>query len=204
TVYYAASSLWYARRRCAAAGFVVPSGNLGNAVAAFWARRMGLPVREVALAANANRAVPDYFDSGTWAARPTVATLANAMDVGNPSNVERLFDLHPDFEELRSVARAFSITDDEIERTIREAAARQPPEVWEPHTATAVLARSRIESPHWVVVSTAHPAKFESVVEPLVGRGVDVPPCLAELLHRPEHFEELEPSFDSLAAALGG
>jgi threonine synthase len=204
TVYYAAASLWYARRRGAAAGFVVPSGNLGNAVAAFWARRMGLPVREVALAANANRAVPDYFDSGTWAARPTVSTLANAMDVGNPSNVERLFDLHPNFEELSGIARAFSITDEEIERTIREAAARRPPEVWDPHTATAVLARSRIESPHWVVVGTAHPAKFETTVEPLVGRAVEVPASLSELLHRPERFDELEPTFEALAAALGG
>lgn len=204
TVYYAAASLWYMRRRGARPGFVIPSGNLGNAVAAFWARRMGLPVREVALAANANRAVPDYFDSGSWTARPTVATLANAMDVGNPSNVERLFDLHPDFEELRDIARAFSIADEEIERTIRDAAARKPSEVWDPHTATAVLARSRIESPHWVVVATAHPAKFESIVEPLVGRAVEIPAGLARLLDHPERFDELEPTFEALAAALGG
>lgn len=204
TVYYAAASLWYARRRGAEPGFVVPSGNLGNGVAAFWARRMGLPVREVALAANANRAVPDYFDSGNWAARPTVATLANAMDVGNPSNAERLLDLHHDFEELRGVARAFSITDGEIEHTIREAAVRTPPEVWDPHTATAVLARSRIESPHWVVVVTAHPAKFETTVEPLIGREVEVPVSLSGLLNRPERFDELEPTFEALAAALGG
>ncbi|HEX8500034.1 MAG TPA: threonine synthase [Pyrinomonadaceae bacterium] len=202
TVYYAASSLWYVRRHGEPAGFVIPSGNLGNAVAAFWARRMGLPVREIALAANANRAVPDYFDSGHWAARPTVATLANAMDVGNPSNAERLLDLHPDFNELGRIARAFSITDAQIEQTIRAAASARPPQIWDPHTATAALARERIGSPHWVVVATAHPAKFESTVEPLVGREVEVPPCLAELLDRPEHFEELEPTFEALAAAL--
>ena len=202
TVYYAAASLWYRRRRGASAGFVIPAGNLGNAVAAFWARRMGLPVREIALSANANRAVPDYFLSGDWAARPTVATLANAMDVGNPSNAERLLDLHPDFEELRGIARAFSVTDEEIERTIREAAAAHPPEVWDPHTATAVRARSQLTSPHWVVVATAHPAKFETVVEPLIGRPVEVPPSLSELLDRPAHFEELEPTFEALAAAL--
>jgi threonine synthase len=202
TVYYAASSLWYLRRRGACPGFVIPSGNLGNAVAAFWARRMGLPIREIALAANANRAVPEYFDSGRWAARPTVATLANAMDVGNPSNAERLFDLHPNFEELQRIARAFSNTDEEIERTIREAAAVNPPQVWDPHTATAVLARARTGSPHWVIVSTAHPAKFESVVEPLVGHSVEVPACLAELFDRPAYFDELEPTFDALAAAV--
>lgn len=201
TAYYAASSLWYLRRRGARAGFVVPTGNLGNAVAAFWARRMGLPVREIALASNANRAVADYFDSGAWAARPTVATLANAMDVGDPSNAERLLDLHPEIEELRAVARAFSITDEEIARTIREAAARTR-EVWDPHTATAVLVRARLRSPHWVVVATAHPAKFESVVEPLIGRTVEAPPCLSDLLERPESFDEIEPTFDALASAL--
>lgn len=201
TVYYAAASLWYLRRRGAPPGFVIPAGNLGNAVAAFWARRMGLPVREIALAANANRAVPDYFATGAWAARPTVATLANAMDVGNPSNAERLFDLHPELAELRGIARASSVTDEEIARTIRDEAARRG-EVWDPHTATAVLVRARLRSPHWVVVATAHPAKFESVVEPLVGRAVEAPPCLAQLLGRPESFEELEPTFDALAAAL--
>ena len=204
TVYYAAASLWYLRRRGASAGFVIPTGNLGNAVAAFWARRMGLPVREFVLASNANRAVPDYFESGDWASRPTVATLANAMDVGNPSNAERLFNLHPNFQELRGIARAFSISDTEIESIIRQEAAARTPEIWDPHTATATLARSRVESPHWVVVATAHPAKFESIVEPLVGSRIDVPDSLAALLHRPEHFEELEPSFEALAAALRG
>ena len=202
TVYYAAAGLWYLRRRGARPGFVIPSGNLGNAVAAFWACRMRLPVREIALASNANRAVPDYFDSGNWAARPTVATLANAMDVGNPSNAERLLDLHPDFEELRGIARAVSVTDEEIERTIKDSAAAHAPEVWDPHTATAVRARAWLGSPHWVVVATAHPAKFESIVEPLAGRPVEVPPCLSELLARPAQVEELEPSFDALAAAL--
>jgi threonine synthase len=169
-------------------------------VAAFWARRMGLPVREIALASNENRAVPEYFETGAWAARATVPTLANAMDVGNPSNAERLFDLHPDFEELRRVARAAKVTDEEIARTVREEAAAG--EVFDPHTATAVFVRRSLKTPHWVVVSTAHPAKFESTVEPLVGRALEVPACLAELLERPARFEEIDASFDSLAAAL--
>ena len=199
--YYAAASLWYVRRRGAAPGFVIPTGNLGNAVAAFWARRMGLPVREVALAANANRAVPDYFASGSGAARATVAPVANAMDVGDPSNAERLLDLHPDFEELRGIARSSSVTDEEIARTISEEASGAG-EVFDPHTATAVFVRRSLKTPHWVVVATAHPAKFESVVEPLVGRPLDVPACLTGLLERPARFEEIEPTFDSLAASL--
>lgn len=198
--YHVAASLWYLRRRGARAGFVVPTGNLGNAVAAFWARAAGLPVREIALATNANRAVPDYFTSGTWAARPTVRTLANAMDVGNPSNVERLLHLHPDFDQLKSFARAFTVSDEEIERTIEGEAARHG-RVFDPHTAAAVRVRALLESPHWVVVATAHPAKFESIVEPLVGREVETPPALAALLDKESVCEEIEPSLESLVGA---
>jgi threonine synthase len=198
--YHAAASLWYLRRRGARAGFVVPTGNLGNAVAAFWARAAGLPVREMALATNANRAVPDYFDSGAWASRPTVRTLANAMDVGNPSNVERLLQLHPDFDELKSFARAFTVSDDEIERVISEEFERHG-RVFDPHTAAAVRVRALLKTPHWVVVATAHPAKFESIVEPLVGREVETPPALAALLDKESDCEEIEPSLEALIEA---
>ncbi len=201
--YHAAASLWYLRRRGARAGLVVPTGNLGNAVAAFWARAAGLPVREVALATNANRAVPDYFSSGAWAARPTVRTLANAMDVGNPSNVERLLQLHPDFDRLKSFARAFTVSDEEIGRVIKEEAAARG-RVYDPHTAAAVRARALLATPHWVIVATAHPAKFESVVEPLVGREVETPPALAELLGKESACEEIEPTLESLKEAAFG
>ncbi|MDT5293334.1 MAG: threonine synthase [Acidobacteriota bacterium] len=199
--YHAAASLWYLRRRGERAGLIVPTGNLGNAVAAFWARASGLPIREIALAANANRAVPDYFSDGAWQPRPTVRTLANAMDVGDPSNMERLLQLHPDLTELKRFARAFTVGDEEIARTIADDAARGG-HVWDPHTAAAVHVRARLASPHWIIVATAHPAKFESIVEPLVGRTLETPPALAELLHKPSVYEELEPSPAALAEVL--
>ena len=198
--YHAAASLWYLRGHGARAGVVVPTGNLGNAVAAFWARAAGLPVREIALATNANRAVPDYFDSGAWASRPTVRTLANAMDVGDPSNVERLLHLHADFDRLKSFARAFTVSDEEIGRVISDEFARGG-RVFDPHTAAAVRARALLATPHWVVVATAHPAKFESIVEPLVGREVETPPALAELLNKESAYEEIEPTLQSLVSA---
>ncbi len=198
--YHAAASLWYLRRRGARAGLIVPTGNLGNAVAAFWARVAGLPIREIVLATNANRAVPEYFTSGAWAARPTVRTLANAMDVGNPSNVERLLNLHPDFDKLKSFARAFTVSDEEIERVISEEFARHG-RVFDPHTAAAVRVRALLSTPHWVVVATAHPAKFESIVEPLVGREVEMPPALAALLDNESVCVEIEPSLEALKEA---
>jgi threonine synthase len=174
---------------------------LGNAVAAFWARQMGLPLREIILATNANTAIAEYFASGSWKPHPTIATLANAMDVGNPGNMERLLDLYPEITELREGARSFSVSDAEISDTIAHeySGARQ---TWCPHTATAVHVRRRLPSPHWIIVATAHPAKFESVVEPLIGRSLNMPPSLARLFEARSRFEEIDPDFEALKAAL--
>ena len=199
TVYYAAAGLWYLRQRGTTPGFIIPTGNLGNGVAAFWAREMGLPVREIVLATNANQAIPNYFASGSWRPYPTIQTMANAMDVGDPSNFERLTYLHPDITELRKIAQAFSVADEEIAFTIAASAAKQ--QLWCPHTATAIHVRERLTS-DWIVVATAHAAKFESIVEPLIGAPLEVPPSLVRLAEGPSHFEEIEPEFEALAEAL--
>ncbi|MEX2571486.1 MAG: threonine synthase [Gemmatimonadota bacterium] len=191
-VYYAASAIQYERERGTAPGFVVPSGNLGNATACFWARGLGLPIREIVLATNANPTLTRFVADGDWSPRPTVATLASAMDVGNPSNMERLVHLYGGHAPTRSRLHAHLVSDAEIREQIRGGEARWG-EVWDPHTATAVAVRERIETADWVIVSTAHPAKFESVVEPLVGHSIAVPPALAELLDRPMSFTEIDP-----------
>jgi threonine synthase len=201
TVYYAAAGLWYLRQQGAQPGFIIPTGNLGNAVAAFWAREMGLPVRQIILATNANYAVPSYFASGSWEPHQTIPTIANAMDVGDPSNMERLLYLYPDVSELRRIAQAFSVSDEEIASTIARGGTswRQS---WCPHTATAVHVRKSLETPHWIIVATAHPAKFDSVVEPLIKEPLAVPPSLTRLLGQPSHFEEIDPEFEALREAL--
>jgi threonine synthase len=201
TVYYAAAGLWYLRQQGARPGFIIPTGNLGNAVAAFWTREMGLPVRQIILATNANHAVPNFFATGSWEPHQTITTLANAMDVGNPSNMERLLHLHPDVSELRKIAQAFSISDEEIASAIARGI-KSWQRTWCPHTATAVHVRETLVEPHWIIVATAHPAKFESVVEPLIREPLAVPASLTELLEKPSHFEELDAEFEALAEAL--
>lgn len=200
-VYYAAASLEYERVRGVAPGFIIPSGNLGNATAGFWAWRAGLPIREIVLATNENETLTRFLAEGEWKPRPTVATLATAMDVGNPSNMERLLQLHGGVEPTRAELRAQLVRDDEIRERIREGLPRWG-QVWDPHTATAVTVREEIATPHWIIVSTAHPAKFEGIVEPLVGREVEIPPALAELLDRPKSYIEVEPELSALKAAL--
>jgi threonine synthase len=199
--YYCWASLAVRARFGAEAGFVIPTGNAGNAVGAFWAKRMGLPLGRIALAANANRVIPDWFEEGEWRPRPSIPTLANAMDVGDPSNMERLFHLYPEREALLADACAASFDD----AAIRDVIARGPMEwgrVFCPHTATAVRLREQLGPGPWVVVATAHPAKFETIVEPLVGRTVEPPPSLAALLERPRRVAEIDPSVEALRLGL--
>jgi threonine synthase len=199
--YYADAALRYSRKAGVPPGFIIPTGNVGNAVACLWARESGLPIGDVVLATNANDVIPEYLETGEWQPRPTTATLANAMDVGNPSNMERLFALWPDLAAARRAVRAFSVDDDAIRDRIRRGPAEWG-ETWDPHTAAAVDVRERIGGSNWVLVATAHPAKFESVVEPLVGHQVPVPPALAALLERPTRATEIEPTMEALRAAL--
>ena len=200
-VYHALAALRYRRQRGVSPTLVVPSGNVGNALAAMWARRMGLPIERVVMATNANRVVGDFFATGRWEPRPSEATLANAMDVGDPSNMERAFHLYPDHDQLRRDVVAVAVDDDTIASVIRDHAIERG-RVWDPHTATAVHAVNELDLEHAVVVSTAHPAKFDEIVEPLVGRSVEVPPALRALLDRPASHEELEPDVESLEEAL--
>lgn len=196
--YYAQASLRMLRSTGGAAQFIIPSGNLGNAVACLWAKKVGFPIGRVVLAHNANRAVPDYFLSGTWAGRPSVATLANAMDVGSPSNMERVFHLYPDRAELCQELEAVSVSDDEIRAAIRESY-REFGEVLCPHTAVALHARrQRPADEPWIVVGTAHPAKFESVIEPLLGVQVPVPSALERILALPSRHERVEAEIEVL------
>ncbi|MBM4210135.1 MAG: threonine synthase [Gammaproteobacteria bacterium] len=206
-VYYATSSLEWWRTRGSKLSFIIPSGNLGNAVACIWARHMGLPIGDVLLAHNANQTVPDYLATGAWQRRASKATLASAMDVGQPSNMERLRDLYPTIDTLRGAVTAVSIDDAAIAVRVRTDYARFG-EIWCPHTAVGAEAWARLtpearRSRNWCVVSTASPAKFPETVEPLIGGKVPVPPSLAALLDRPSHYEEIGSTLGDLRSALG-
>jgi threonine synthase len=204
--YYAATSLEVWRRYGEPASFIIPSGNLGNALACLWARRVGLPIGEVLLAHNANRTVPEFLAGGEWRPRPSVATLASAMDVGDPSNMERLRALYPQLEELRGAVSACSVSDEAIRERIR-AGYREHGQIWCPHTATAAEAWERLtparrRARRWVLVSTAHPAKFREIVAPLIGRAVPMPPTLERLFARPVQCVEIDATLAALRAVL--
>jgi threonine synthase len=203
-VYYAASSLAVMQATGQRACYVIPSGNLGNSVACLWARQMGFPIERIVLAHNANRTVPDFLATGQLLPRPSVATLASAMDVGNPSNLERMLALYPEARVLAAHISAQSVSDAAIRERIRSDFARYG-QTWCPHTATAAevyanLPVSQQQAHPWVLVATAHPAKFREIVEPLVGP-VSVPENLRRLYDLPSHFTEIDPTLAALQNA---
>jgi threonine synthase len=206
SVYYAASSLEVARRTGAKACYVIPAGNLGNAFAAVWARALGFPIERIVLAHNANRTVADFFETGEWRPRASIATLASAMDVGNPSNMERVRALYPAWPQIGEHLSAHSIDDATIRARIKEDFMQYARE-WCPHTATAAEVYARLSTAErhrhpWVLVATAHPAKFNEIVEPIIGRVLTVPPNLERLLHLPRVCTDVAPTLPALAAAL--
>ncbi len=205
--YYAHAASDFHATHGQALNVIVPTGNLGNASAAFVARSMGAPIGEIRLACNANDTLPRYFAGADYAARPTRATLANAMDVGAPSNFERLRHWHADDAALRAGFVAAGVDDATIREVVRQAPARHGI-VACPHTATGLKLlqdlRAAGDARPWAVVATAHPAKFESIVEPLVGHVVEPPRALAECLAKPAQAEAMDADYDALRAVLEG
>jgi threonine synthase len=203
--YYVASSLDVERRTGAKASYIIPAGNLGNAFAAVWARALGLPIARIILAHNINRTVPDFLQTGVWQPRPSIATLASAMDVGNPSNMERIRALYPSMSEIREQLSADSVDDATIRARIGEDFMHYGRE-WCPHTATAAEVYSRLAPGErhrpWVLVATAHPAKFNEIVEPIIGKPVAIPESLDRLLRLPQRTVDLPPTLGALTAAL--
>ncbi len=150
--------------------------------------------------------MPDFLQSGDWRPRASVPTLASAMDVGNPSNMERVRALYPTFAALTEQLSAQSVDDATIRRRIGEDFMQYGRE-WCPHTATAAEVYRRLSPAErrdrpWVLVATAHPAKFNDVVEPIIGKSIEVPAALDRLLHLPQHFLDLPPTLKAVAAAL--
>jgi len=187
--------------------FVVPSGNLGNLTAGVIASRMGVPSAGFVAAANRNDTLPEFLETGRFRPRPAVATLSNAMDVGNPSNFERLLALFDG--DHASITRAIAGSRHDDEATVAAIADvhRRTGAVLDPHTAVGYLAlRRRIselggERPA-VLLATAHPAKFADAVSAAIGAEVPLPDRLAACHERPMERLRLPAEVDALRAVL--
>ncbi len=208
STYYAEASLAHFRRTGNKPGFIIPTGNLGNAFACIMAREMGLPIGPIIMATNANRTIAEYFDTLQWLPRASLQTLASAMDVGDPSNMERLRKLLGEADVLREQLGVLSVGDADIEAAMRQDFVEFGFATC-PHTATAThtwrqLDADTADAHDWVLVGTAHPAKFETIVEPIIGETVPLPAELEEILSRPAKAVTIEANLAALASAIGG
>ena len=180
---------------------VVPSGNYGNLTAGMFARRMGLSLKGFVAASNANDVVPEFLQSEVYRPRASVQTVANAMDVGDPSNFERMMQLcGEDIAALRSEVRGFSCSDVKIKQAIAEIYNKYG-YLSDPHSAVGYLATKQLGiDGFWL--STAYAAKFGEVVEPVAGVAPELPQSLAEMVGRARKFTVIEAKEDVLAAYL--
>ena len=186
--------------------FSVPSGNFGNVCAGVLAWRWGMPARRFVAATNANDVVPEYLASGVYRPRPSVQTLSNAMDVGNPSNFERLASIFASLEMPMTEMMESEVADDE--QTLSEI--RRVHSSYDyfvcPHTATGTFAAeqylSRNPNAHVVTLATAHPAKFVETVERAVGIAPEIPERLAESLQLPKQATLVPPNSTGLLEFL--
>jgi threonine synthase len=168
--------------------YVIPSGNFGNLTAGLLAKKMGLPVKHFVAATNNNNIVPEYLNTGEYHPRPSVRTLSNAMDVGNPSNFARMLDLYSStWNIMKTDISGYAYSDDLTENTIRETLNKHG-YLLDPHGAVGYLAAKEYLSEHpddyGIVLETAHPAKFLEDMERIIGHEIEVPERLAVMANK--------------------
>jgi threonine synthase len=190
--------------------FCVPSGNFGNLTAGVLAWRWGLPVSRFIAATNRNDVVPSYLRTGVFTPRVSVATYSNAMDVGNPSNFERLLFLFDnDRHAMSACIHEEVVTDQETVDTIT-AVYRATGMLLDPHTAVGYLAAQRAfaaadadpTANAVISLATAHPGKFQEIVEPATGARPTLPNALQRLVDLPKHSVVIESTLSSLTKLL--
>lgn len=181
-----------------------PSGNFGNLTAGLMAKRAGLPVSRFVAATNVNDVVPEYLERGVFAPRPSVATIANAMDVGHPSNFDRMLWLYGNgVDAMRRDVIGCRFADDDVRQTIRRIYEERG-YLLDPHSAIAYMGlKSVLQSNQpGVFLATAHPAKFREIVEPVIHKTIETPGPLAEALAGPLHILRIDASLDAVSRAI--
>ena len=183
-----------------------PSGNFGNICAGLFARRMGLPVKRFIAANNANSVFYDYLRTGVYSPRPSIQTIANAMDVGDPSNFARVIDLYGhDWEAVKADISGATYSDAQIAETIRDVYARTG-YLCDPHGACGyrALAEGLRPGEAGLFCETAHPAKFKDTVEGIISAPVAIPEKLRAFMRGTRENVSLPNDYQAFKAFLTG
>jgi threonine synthase len=186
--------------------FSTPSGNFGNLTAGLLAKRAGLPITSFVAPTNVNDVVPIYLDTGRFEPRPSLQTLSNAMDVGNPSNFDRMLWLYGGSRDAMSQDLSGSRHDDDAVRETIRLVYEERGYLLDPHSAIGYLGlknrKGRKPSDLQVFLATAHPAKFAEIVGPIIDRPIPKPAPLAEALAKPQRILKLDRSLGALKDVL--
>jgi threonine synthase len=170
--------------------FSVPSGNFGNLTGGLIAKKMGLPVEKFIAAVNSNDVFPNYLKTGKFLPKPSIKTISNAMDVGNPSNFFRILDLYNNNWHKLSAEISSSSFSDELTKSAIKKILKEYNYLIDPHGAVGYLAleeyinKNRIESFNGIILETAHPAKFIDIMEDVLKENILVPERLESSLHK--------------------
>ena len=168
--------------------FSVPSGNFGNICAGIMAQQLGLPITHFIASNNVNNVVTEYLKTKLFQPKPSIQTISNAMDVGNPSNFIRIQEIYKNsFDKLKDNISSFSFTDEETKEAMKEIYSKYN-YIADPHGAVGYLGAKEYlkEDPnaHSVFLETAHPVKFLNVVEEIVGKIRDLPPQIEAVINK--------------------
>jgi len=179
----------------------VPSGNFGNICAGMVAYISGLPVKHFIAACNTNDVVPQFLQTGNYTPKPSVATISNAMDVGNPSNFVRIMELfQQQLPDLKKVLSSYSVTDAATRATIKEAY-QQFQYLLDPHGAVGYHALKEYlgnSDQQGIFLETAHPVKFPETVEESTGTTIDIPHSVRYLLGKEKQSVKMNASFEKM------
>lgn len=182
----------------------VPSGNFGNICAGLFAKRMGLPIERFIAANNANSVFYEYLQTGKYNPRPSIQTIANAMDVGAPSNFARVYDLYnKDYEAICQDISGATYSDAQIADTMREVY-QKTGYVCDPHGACGyrALAEGLRADEMGVFLETAHPAKFKTTVDDILGTDIEIPAKLQAFMKGTKQSVPMTKEFDDFKAYL--
>lgn len=181
--------------------YAIPSGNFGNLTAGLLAYKMGLPIRQFVAATNINDVVPHYLKTGIYQTRTSQSTLSNAMDVGAPSNFERMQSLFPTLREMQNLIKGHHFTDEQTQNILKDVYEKHN-YLMDPHGSVAYLGLQQFlkDDPDYlgVFLETAHPAKFRETVEEIIGQEIVLPERLAAFAKRTKQAESIENQYENL------
>ncbi len=199
-IFYYAYSYLQIKNKSIPTIFSVPCGNFGNITAGVIGKKMGIPIYKFIASTNANDVVPNYLINGIFNPKPSIQTISNAMDVGNPSNLARIIDLYGTIDNIKNDLVSWSFNDDQTSAMIADIY-NEYEYVLDPHSAVGILGllkymEMKSDNMNNIFLGTAHPGKFADIVNPIINNKLDLPQRLKDVLSLEKRSIELNNNYD--------